>query len=48
MAKEPFDQDLDALPQDLHHMLGDAPPAPPAGSRRCLCAAKRPPGVWRR
>ena len=30
MAKEPFDQDLDALLQDLHHMLGDAPPAPPA------------------
>ena len=29
MAKEPFDQDLDALLQDLHHMLGDAPPAPP-------------------
>lgn len=29
MAKEPFDQDLDALLQDLHHMLDEAPPAPP-------------------
>ena len=30
MAKEPFDQDLDALLQDLHHMLDDAPPEAPS------------------